>query len=150
MANEPTPGAKPLPSTKGGASDDDIFAEMGRMLAQDQLAKPAPPGAGNDLPLELTTIVKPGKPQPAKPAAPAASPSPSPATAAKPAAPAAGTKIGDAVAMLDGQPKAGTSVTVSNRSLDSLVADLTRPMIQEWINKNLERIVREEIAKEAP
>ena len=174
MANEPTPGAKTFPSAKGGASDDDIFAEMGRMLAQDHLgaapAKPAAPkapppgagaGAGNDQPLELTHVVKPGKPQPAKPVAPppaapapqAAAPAPAtppaPPTAAPAAAatPAQGTKIGDAVAMLDSQPKAAAGVTVSTRSLDSLVQDLARPMIQDWIGKNLERIVREEAAK---
>ena len=182
MANEPTPGEKPFPSAKGGASDDDIFAEMGRILAQDHLgaapAKPAAPkapppgaGAGNDQPLELTHVVKPGKPQPAKPVAPppaapapqaaapapatppapptpaAAKPAPPPAAPAAATTPAQGTKIGDAVAMLDGQPKAAAGVTVSTRSLDSLVQDLARPMIQDWIGKNLERIVREEAAK---
>ena len=49
--------------------------------------------------------------------------------------------------MLDGQPRAAAGVTVSNRSLDALVQDMVRPMIQEWINQNMERIVREEAAK---
>lgn len=164
MANEPAPGSKAFPSAKSGASDDDIFAEMGRMLAQDQLgaapakprpAKPATAAAGEDAPLELTHVVKPGKPQMApQPAAAAATvtPSPVPARPAPPvappvAAPSKGTKIGEAVAMLDGQPKAAAGVTVSNRSLDTLVQDMVRPMIQEWINQNMERIVREEAAK---
>ena len=160
MANEPAPGSKSFPSARSGASDDDIFAEMGRMLAQDQLgaapakprpAKPATAAAGEDAPLELTHVVKPGKPQmapqPAAAAAPVTPSPPAPPVAPPVAAPSQGTKIGEAVAMLDGQPKAAAGVTVSNRSLDALVQDMVRPMIQEWINQNMERIVREEAAK---
>jgi cell pole-organizing protein PopZ len=57
-------------------------------------------------------------------------PKPAPAVPSTPAPPAAAT-------------------TVSNRSLDSIVEDAARGMIQEWIGKNMERIVREEAAKAA-
>lgn len=174
MADEPKNEAKPFPTAKSGASDDDIFAEMGRMLAQDQVNAPkktapaaAPPpaaakpaaasGAPSDV-LELTQVVKPGKPQPAaKPAAAPAAQAPVPAPAQAPAqapapaaAPAAATTVSQAAAMLDKKPAAATAATVSNRSLDAIVEDVARGMIQEWLDKNMERIAREEAAKVAP
>ena len=204
MADEPNKGPKPFPSAKDGASDDDIFAEMGRMLAQDQLspAKPAssatpPPGAPpggtpaataapaatpapaapaaakpasappspppaaakpasaptNDEPLELTQIIKPGKPQGPATTAPAAAPPASPAAAK----PAQATTVGQAAAMLTPKPApapaapapAANAASVSNRSLDSIVEDGARGMIREWLDTNMERIAREEAAKAA-
>ena len=44
---------------------------------------------------------------------------------------------------------ASSSATVSNRSLDAIVEEVARGMIQEWMDKNMERIVREEAAKAA-
>ena len=44
-------------------------------------------------------------------------------------------------------PAADTAATVSNRSLDAVVQDVMRPIVQEWLDNNLERIVREEAAK---
>ncbi len=174
MADKPNHGQKPFPSAKEGATDDDIFAEMGRMLAQDQLNPPAPAKpatatataqnaaatkvADKD-PLDLTHIVKAGKSQPARPAAGTGSAAPIVATS-PPTPRSQGTKIGEAVAMLEGEPKRvatpkpaispdASGAMVSSRSLDAIVQDAARPMIQAWIDQNMERIVREEAAKVA-
>tara|TARA_R110002096_G_scaffold50380_8_gene132261 strand:- start:1057 stop:1545 length:489 start_codon:yes stop_codon:yes gene_type:complete len=37
--------------------------------------------------------------------------------------------------------------TVSDRPLDELVLEAVRPMVADWLDGNLERIVREEVAK---
>ena len=93
--------------------------------------------------LELTQVIKAGNPQTAKPAA-------APTAAPAPAAPAAATTVGQAAAMLDPKPAPAAAATVSNRSLDAIVEDVARGMIQEWLNANMERIAREEAAKVAP
>jgi len=38
-------------------------------------------------------------------------------------------------------------MTVSNRSLDELVQEMLRPMVQEWLDQNLERVVKEHVAR---
>jgi cell pole-organizing protein PopZ len=245
MANDDS-NKGPAPTPRDGRTDDDIFAEMGRMLAQDQVGGPALPKAtppsnlpdapppsrasasttqpapqaentggaaahtpaqpptgnalgsmspratiGEDPPLELTQVIAPGRtagPVRQKPLAPTAPSSPpskaeavpapdpapagpaatapvdpaatAPSPAAPPATPPAPTAaaprqevtVAAAAAMLAASqakttPASDTAATVSNRSLDAVVQDVMRPIVQEWLDNNLERIVREEAAK---
>lgn len=159
MVNEPTNNPNKATGADKPPSEDEIFARMERMLSQEQQAPktpatapaaPRPAGTSAPGPLELTQIRKMGNPPAAKPAAPAEAPAPTPTML--PGGPrAGGITPGQAAARLDNSMKAAasSSATVSNRSLDAIVEEVARGMIQEWMDKNMERIVREEAAKAA-
>jgi len=188
MANDPR-GQTPFPTARDGATDDDIFAEMGRMLAQDRLSRPgssdaAPPASAStkvdstkvdssevdspeEPPLELTQVVsreggpsaggkQPPKDEPARGSAQAASQRSGleATTSAQPHSlqPARqATTVSAALSMLenreDGEGESASGMTVSNRSLDELVQEMLRPMVQEWLDQNLERVVKEHVAR---
>lgn len=64
--------------------------------------------------------------------------------------PMTGRSIGSVLARLDARQAEKDSQetaagTVSNRSLDAIVEDLLRPMLSDWLDQNLERIVREQV-----
>lgn len=81
MADESNKGPKPFPNAKEGASDDDIFAEMGRMLAQDGLNKPAPAKSASANPASAQSVS--AQPMPAQPVS--ARPAPSHPAPSRPA-----------------------------------------------------------------
>lgn len=65
-------------------------------------------------------------------------------------APMTGRSIGSVLARLDARQaekdhQETATGTVSNRSLDAIVEDLLRPMLSDWLDQNLERIVREQV-----
>ena len=64
--------------------------------------------------------------------------------------PTADRSIGSVLARLDAREAAlsepeGAGGTVSNRPLDAIVEDMLRPMLSDWLDRNLERIVREQV-----
>ena len=58
--------------------------------------------------------------------------------------------IGGVLAQLDAR-KAGmrgdnaASLSASNRSLDAIVEDVLRPILADWLDRNLERVVRDQV-----
>jgi uncharacterized protein len=178
MTSDTSKGSKPFPSARTGASDDDIFAEMGRMLAQDQGPRPRPatqapaepppaPPKREEPPLELTQVVARGRGHPgperktsARTAQPDVTPTPRGAAVRMPPIATPSATAASPPAEAPTKPPAATSapvqsrhcaaseasVQVSTRSLDEIVEAALRPMIQEWLDQNLERIVREQLA----
>jgi membrane fusion protein len=128
MTNDPTLDSRPFRTAREGATDDEIFADRGRMLAQDQFFRPAAAGEsrqvpasaeevpGEEPPLELTEVIAPRRPpQQAAARAPAASPPASQAADTLPPLLPRETAVSATVAMLDRQQEAAP--IASQRSL---------------------------------
>lgn len=143
------------PENADRLTDEEFYARI-RELAH-QATPPEVPSDGDDEPLELTTVVSPSPrigpdehndamllTQPMNPASAA------PAMAA-PFRESDGPQdrsISGALAALEAREvaqQASTGPTVSNRPLDAIVQEMLRPMMQEWLDSNLDRIVREQV-----
>lgn len=56
--------------------------------------------------------------------------------------------VGDVLARLgqrDAPPPPGAKAGVSSRPLDEIVEDVLRPILADWLDRNLERIVRDQV-----
>lgn len=58
--------------------------------------------------------------------------------------------ISSVLARLDARKAAvsgagSTGVSVSNRSLDTIVEEVLRPILADWLDRNLERVVRDQV-----
>lgn len=150
-ANEPTPpDARPA---RGG--EDKAFLPIDRIAA--------PSVAGEEAPLLLTERVGGGIAAKSQPIAGERAAGPADAgdavatsaygygaaTMATRAAPPLDNTVGAVAERLRRRQRAQGGAltgreTVSERSLDRLVEEMLRPMVQEWLDRHLERIVREQ------
>ena len=139
--------------------DEQLSADIRRLAGRGSTPSPQ----GEDAPLDLTSVVAPSEPPlvltervsqdpSAPPATPPAPPSDAPTTSA---GEPVDRSISGTLAKLDAREAAletteakaeSEDMSVSNRRLDEVVQEAIRPMIADWLDQNLERIVREEVA----
>ena len=124
------------------ASMEQVLSAIGRIIAEDQ---PAAHSGPREEPLELTQAVADDgtvshlKPPPERIVAPA--------TAA-----AASASFGELSEAENRRRRAGeVPIGGSDRTLEDIVRDMMRPLLQAWLDQHLaglvERLVREEIAR---
>jgi uncharacterized protein len=138
-------------------SMEEIIASIGRILAEDggpRALEVAPPAGDEDV-LELTEALDAdGRVRRIEPRL--AAPEPPAADAGRLLSKASAQAAAAAFARLDAPPQgdsAGSPAGSGAPSLDDIVRDALRPLLQRWLDEHLpalvERLVREEIARVA-
>lgn len=135
-------------------SDDPIYARM-RELAR---GGRVPLAAGDDEPPEAGSVRGTANRQAAGTASPsnAFGDRETPGMTSPPADAEDGSEeltdrsISSVLARLDARKAAMTGagsadVSVSNRSLDTIVEEVLRPILADWLDRNLERVVRDQV-----
>lgn len=113
-------------------TDDAFYARIRKLAQQAQHAAPVE----DDEPLDLTTVVNlQSSADFGDDAAPASS---------------ADRSISGVLARLDAREAAvgggdAAGMSASNRSLDTIVEDVLRPILADWLDRNLERVVRDQV-----
>jgi len=124
-------------------TDDTLYA---RMLKLAREGRP-PSGAADGEPPGLKSAAA----SESRPASAASEPESGPEAAAEPdSGGMADRSVSSVLARLDARKAAmsGAStagVPVSNRPLDAIVEDVLRPILTEWLDRNLERVVRDQV-----
>jgi hypothetical protein len=118
--------------------DDKLSADIRRLIGEDTGPRATAPR--QDQPLLLTDPVD-------DPAAPETGPE----MGLEPPPAGIDRSISGTLAKLDAREAGqsanatGDRLTVSNRPVDALVEEALRPLLTEWLDRNLDRIVREQV-----
>jgi hypothetical protein len=144
------------PKSPPDLSMDEILASIRRLVAEDTRPGGLPPGRpppaardeGDDDVLELTeAVAEDGSIRHLAPRA-APEPAPAPRVVSPAASSAAASAFSRLAAALNDRGPEREPPMIGDRTLDDIVGDQLRPLLQAWLDANLPRIVERLVAVE--